>query len=192
MPMPGRTLSNESKIRLGYGVVDVSRPWEYKPWIQAEELCNGVGRRHIISDIYYPERRIHLMSDLELKVYYLLRKDLRVQELFEQVALNLQETQCICEEMNILHPKEPYTKDPFIMTTDFLAYVKTGDEYSYMAFAVKPSSQLSNKRVLEKLKVEQTYWQNRGIEWYIVTESIFNQSGFPEQKESKAYERNLT
>lgn len=171
--MPGRTLSIESKIKLGYGVVDLSKPWEYKPWIKTRELSSGMGRRHIIPDIYYPERKIHLMSDLELNIYYLLRKDERVLELFEQVPLNLQETQDICEILNIKHPKEPYSSEPFVMTTDFLAYVKIGNVCRFQAFAVKPSSELDNMRTLEKLKVEQTYWENRNIEWYIVTESIF-------------------
>ena len=173
--MPGRKLSYESKVKLGYGIIDLTKPWDYTPWIQARELSNGRGRRHIIPDIYYPNRRVHLMSDLELDVYYLLRGDKRVLELFEQVPLKLTETQYICETMNIKHPKAPYSSEPFVMTTDFLAYVKIGNQYSFQAFAVKPSSELNDKRILEKLKVEQTYWENRGIDWYIVTESIFVQ-----------------
>ena len=166
----GRKISTATKMEKGWGVIDLAHPEQYKPWIQTKELTSGRGRRHMFPDIYYPERMIHLMSDLEKSVYFMLRKNELVKELFEQVPLDLKDSLRICEELNIQAPREPYTNEHIIMTTDFVAYVDTGVEKYFHAFAVKPNSELQDKRVLEKLLVEKKYWESRGIKWAVITE----------------------
>ena len=71
--MRGAKLSIKGRMDRGYGVINPEAPWEYRPWIQAKELSGGKGRRHVIPDFKYPQRQIHLLSDLELEVYYMLR-----------------------------------------------------------------------------------------------------------------------
>lgn len=39
-----------------------------------------------------------------------------------------------------------------------------------LAIAVKPTSKLKNKRTLEKLQIERSYWESQGADWYIFTE----------------------
>lgn len=168
--MPGKVMSDRSKIERGYGIVDLSAPWEYKPWIHIREVCSGNGRKHVVSDLKYPERKIHLLSDLELRVYYMLRQDEHVLELFEQYPLDLEKTLCLCEEMNIKHPVHPDTKHYCVMTTDFLAFVSINGIKGYRAYAVKTSSDLNDERVIEKLKLEQLYWNALNVPWSVITE----------------------
>ena len=173
--MPGKILSDESKIKRGYGIVDMSAPWKYEPWIHVREVSSGNGRRHIVSDLKYPERKIHLLSDLELSVYYMLRQDMHVLELFEQYPLDLEKTLEICEEVNIRHPVISQTGRYSVVTTDFLAVVSANDGMEYRAFAVKTEDELKNTRVLEKLKLEQLYWNSLDVPWCIITEQSLKQ-----------------
>ena len=39
-----------------------------------------------------------------------------------------------------------------------------------MARTIKPASELSKKRVIEKFEIERRFWTNRGVHWAIVTE----------------------
>ncbi len=166
----GRELSDKTRKQRKRGVIDLAHPDAYVPWLQSRECSKGSGRRHIIPDLKYPSRSIHLLSDLELKVYYMLRKNPKVQELFEQVPLELSTTQSICEEMNIYHPAHPRTNEPIVMTTDFVAYIQGPGTLIPKAYAVKPFNELDNGRVYSKLLIEKRYWERRGIEWAVITE----------------------
>lgn len=165
-----RKMGVAQKIAKGYGVIDLEHPEQYKPWIWTKEVANGSGRRHMIPDLFYPQRMIHLMSNLEKNVYFMLRENKNVLELFEQVPLKLDKTIQICEDLNVRHPKEPFTTNNIVMTTDFVAYVDIAGKRGFQAFAVKTSSDLKDKRVLEKLVVEKTYWEKQNIKWSIIDE----------------------
>lgn len=170
--MTGR-LSDKTRMERKRGFIDLDHPDAYVPWLQSRECSRGSGRRHIIPDMKYPSRAIHLMSDLEVEAYYMLRKNSKVQEVFEQVPLELERTRQICEELNILHPRNPFSNEEVVMTTDFVAYVQEGMRYVFQAFAVKPEKELEKQRVLEKLRVEQLYWNEQKISWFVITETAF-------------------
>ncbi len=165
-----RELSDTTRKQRKRGIIDLSKPEEYLPWLTCRECMHGSGRRHSIPDLKYPTRTIHLMSDLELSVYFMLRKNPKVQELFEQVPLELRLTQFICEELNIYHPSNPRTKKPIVMTTDFVAYVWENKALVPKAYAVKPFCELEDRRVYSKLLIEKRYWEQKGIEWAVITE----------------------
>lgn len=169
----GKRKSVERKRKEGCGIIDLRHPEKYKPWLHTREVRSGSGKRHMIPDLVYPERMIYLMSNLERDVYYLLRRNSQVRELFEQVSLELEDTIRICEDLEIRHPHIPYSGENIVMTTDFVAYVKKESGYELQAFAVKPEKELDDQRVLEKLKVEQQYWMQRGIAWAVITEAVF-------------------
>lgn len=168
--MAGARLSDISRTERGYGVIDMDAPWNYKPWLRSRDVCRGNGQRHIIPDMKYPERQIHLMSNLELQVYYMLRENKKVVELFEQYPLNLEKTVSICEEMNLIHPRDPGNGELVVMTTDFVAAIGKGKDIRFKAYAVKTSEDMNDQRVLEKLKVEQFYWSKFGVPWCVITE----------------------
>lgn len=165
-----KELSDTARKQRKRGIIDLARPEAYLPWLTCRECIHGSGRRHSIPDLKYPTRTIHLMSDLELRAYLMLRENPRVQELFEQVPLELSTTQSICEELNTYHPSNPRTKDSIVMTTDFVAYVRVDKALIPKAYAVKPFCELEDRRVYSKLLIEKRYWEQKGIEWAVITE----------------------
>jgi hypothetical protein len=38
------------------------------------------------------------------------------------------------------------------------------------AYAIKPVDELKSQRVLDKLKIEETYWAKRKIRWQLITD----------------------
>lgn len=166
-----RRMENITKSKKGWGIIDLEHPEQYHPWIRTKELANGSGRRHAFADIKYKDRTIHLMSDLEVRVYHLLYKRLDIEELFEQVRLDLDETKDICRKTGIHHPMIPQTQELSIMTTDFVALHDYNGNKEIRAYAVKTSSDLLNQRTLQKLSVEQEYWRRKGIRWQVITEN---------------------
>jgi hypothetical protein len=116
------------------------------------------------------ERAHHLFSNLERDYFYLLEWSLAVTDIREQFPLlPLAETMEIAEQCGIRHPADPKTRHPVVMTTDFLVTVAYPGQPAEQARALKPVSQLSQTRVLEKLELERRYWHNRNIDWGIVT-----------------------
>ena len=138
----GRKKSDKRKSEEYRGIIDMEHPERYRPWLPAREVTSGRGKRHIIPDLYYPERMIHLMSNLERDVYYTLRKNPQVIELFEQVPLESDQTIRICEEMNMEHPRSPFGEDLIVMTTDFVVYVDLNGKREFRAYAVKMEKDL--------------------------------------------------
>lgn len=90
--------------------------------------------------------------------------------------LPLEETKEIADQLNIRHPAHPRTKNPIVMTTDFVLSVMGPIGVTQQARTVKPKEKLSSTRVLEKLEIERRYWHRRGISWGIVTESDIPQA----------------
>ena len=166
--------SDKTKLGRGWGVIDVSKPWLYNPWIRPQELFNGRGRRHFIPDLKYPERMICLLSDLEKNVYYLLRRDPVVIELFEQYPLQQEVTENLCKQFGIKHPKDYKTHKNKIMTTDFVAIIQGPVGEEVRAFAVKPKRFLSDERIKEKLFLEMKYWEQYNVPGCVITEEVFS------------------
>ena len=171
-----REISDEGRLKQRRGEIDITKPWNYKPWLHTRDCRRGHGTRHIIRDLFYIYRLIYLMSDLEKKVYYTLRTRLDVIEIFEQYPLlPISETEEICNIKHISHPRKPGSKKNNTMTTDFLILKKNTDgKVKFVACAVKPSSQLKNKRVKQKLFIEEKYWEQKGIEFGVMTEKDVN------------------
>ncbi len=171
-----RELSYESKIKQNRGKIDLKNPDKYKPWILARECFKGDGTRHQIPDLYYHNRTIHLMSDLEKDVYYTLRSNENVVEMFEQFPLMpISKTEELCEEYGIMHPKHPITKKNILMTSDFLLIIKDkSGEKRWIACAVKMSSDLEDIRTRENLHIEKEYWNAMGVMSYVITEKQIN------------------
>jgi hypothetical protein len=167
------SISDKGRFRQKRGRIDLQHPEKYLPWLFTRDCLGGDGTRHLLPDIYNENRVLHLMSDLEKLVYYTLRP--RVVEMFEQYPLlPKSDTEEICDRHNIVHPAYPRNKN-IVMTTDFLLVVKNKNrEMNYLACAVKPSSMLENKRVKEKLFIEEMYWKERGIKFVVMTERDVN------------------
>lgn len=139
----------------------------YKPWLTIQDVASmGLATRVMRCKI----RRIyHLMSKLERSFFYLFDWAPSIIDIREQFPLlPLDETIAIAEECGVSHP--PKSKEPMVMTTDFLLTVATPQGSIDYAIAIKPATKLSQPRVLEKLEIERHYWQSRNVDWRILTD----------------------
>jgi len=141
----------------------------YKPWLTVQDVPSQ-GLAHRIKG-WTTGRLHHLFSNLERDVFYLLDWSQSVLDIREQYPLlPLEETESLANEIGVRHPSNPRTQSSVVMTTDFLLNVDTEIGMIQQARTVKPSGELDNPRVLEKLEIERQYWQTRGVDWGIVTE----------------------
>ena len=138
---------------------------DYKPWITIHDLAS----RGVVSRV--PGRKTcrihHLLSKNETAFFYILDASDKVIDIREQYPLlPVTETVEIADSLGYRHPRDPVSKYPYVMTTDFIITTGQGD----VARTVKLLSELEKPRVQEKFEIEQAYWKRRGVEWRIVTE----------------------
>lgn len=109
---------------------------------------------------------IHTFSKLETNFFSLLRYAPKINNVKSQVLLDVDDTIQIAEELNIKHPWNNKKNTAAIMSTDFIVECSGCEKY---AITIKYSTQLT-KRVIEKFDIENSYWKNRGYEFFIFTE----------------------
>jgi len=146
---------------------------DYKPWIDIHDFpsqgrvsrCFGwkTGRIH------------HFMSDMETRYFYLLEWSDKVVDIREQYPLlDRDKTQRIAEEKGIRYPEDTATRTPLVFTTDFLITVKENGRTFDVARTIKSARDLDKVRTIEKFEIERTYWEERGVDWGIITENEIN------------------
>lgn len=140
----------------------------YKPWINIQDFpSSGLATR----SKGWKTNRIHqFLSKLERSYYYVLEWNDSVVDIREQYPLTREDTWIIANEKGIKHPTDPKSQTPIVMTTDFLITIKDSKGTRHVARTIKPSSELENERTIEKFEIERTYWEDRGIDWGIITE----------------------
>jgi len=143
----------------------------YKPWINIQDFpSNGMVSR--VSGTT-TGRIHHLMSNLELSLFYLLDWSEDILDIREQYPLiDLSQAIEIADKANISYPYDLKSGFPYVLTSDFYLETKQGA----MIMSVKPSSELGKPRVREKLEIERRYWAMRGIQWNIMTENEINRT----------------
>jgi TnsA-like endonuclease N terminal/TnsA endonuclease C terminal len=141
----------------------------YKPWLRVQDIPS-LGRVHRIKG-WKHGRVHHLLSDLEARVFFIYEWSLQISDIREQYPLlPLDETLAIAKECGVAHPADIRSKQPMVMTTDFVLTIKKGLAATYHARTVKYAADLIKARTLEKLEIERRYWQARRVDWGIVTE----------------------
>ncbi len=83
--------------------------------------------------------------------------------------------QRIAADMGITYPKDRNSGDPCVLTTDFLINIQDNGKNYQGARTIKPSTQLSQIRTIEKYELERLYWQAQNTDWGIVTEKDISQ-----------------
>lgn len=156
----------EKKLKDGYGQgIGV----DYKPWLVIQDV-SSLGRSTRLKGIKIP-RQYEFLSDLERNYFYLLEYSDSIVDIREQFALlPLEETIIIADELGIKHPAHPKTKEPIVMTTDFVVTKMEQGKPVNVARTLKYKDDLMDKRVIEKFELEREYWERKGIDWGIVTE----------------------
>lgn len=94
----------------------------------------------------------HYMSDLERDYYFhLLWQDNNFIDIKEQYPLlPLARTQELADNCGFMHPCDPVTKCPIVMTTDFVITVREKDVNRTIARAVKHATDIQKERTRQK------------------------------------------
>lgn len=142
---------------------------DYNPWLTIQDVPS---RGRVTRAPGWKTKRIHhLFSDHETRLFFLLEWLDSVVDIREQFPLLERDiTQEIAREMGVVHPTDSSTQTPIVLTTDFLISIISGGKIIDVAIAVKPSEDLNDPRVIEKLEIERRYWAAKGVYWLIVTE----------------------
>jgi len=144
---------------------------DYIPWIQIQEFPS-LGMVSRVSGTT-TGRIHHLMSNLELSLFYLLDWSDDVLDIREQYPLtDIIKAVKIAENANIRYPYDLKSGFPYVLTSDFYLETKQGP----MVISVKPSLELGKQRVREKLEIEHRYWTMHSIQWNIMTENEINRT----------------
>ena len=146
----------------------------YTPWIRVQDVKSH-GHSGKIEGI--KSGRTHrTLSEHESCFFYLAEFSDSVIDIREQFPLlPLSLSLKISQSLSVEHPKHPITKDPIIMTTDFLLTCSDGQRVWYEAVCVKPREKLSDKRTAEKLDIERVWWELLGVPFHIFYLSELNQ-----------------
>lgn len=150
-------------LREGRGTGDLAN---YNPWLHTRDFPSQ-GKVTRIKGVV-TGRIHHLLSRLELLCFLYLESLPYINDIKEQFPLKLSETQLIAAALKIKHPE--INGYPYVMTSDFY-YCQNGQ---WHAIQVKKFSTLENKRVKEKLKIEESYWNNQKVDFKILTEKELN------------------
>ncbi|MFI7838847.1 TnsA endonuclease N-terminal domain-containing protein [Pseudomonas asiatica] len=149
---------------------------DYVPWLRVQDVPSR-GRSHKIQGVKV-ERIHHLLSDLERYYFLVTEFSEDVVDIREQYPLlPLPRAQAIASAIGVRYPMYLGTKQPCVLTTDFLLTVRTPDGgLKSIARTVKYQSDLQgdgSKRTLEKFAIERRFWQSQGVDWAIITEEYF-------------------
>ena len=141
---------------------------EYKPWVMVQDFSSrGLSSREYS---YTAKRDCHLLSNLELSYFLILDWSDVVVDILEQYPLPREETLVIAETKGIKHPVDEKSKVPLVMTSDFLIRTYRDGKYTYIVRSLKFSDDLENRRTIEKLEIERSYWEEHEVDWGLVTE----------------------
>jgi hypothetical protein len=164
--MPRRKRSpDENKLKQGRGQ---GHGEDYSPYLTVREVPSD-GLCHRIKGCK-TNRTHHFLSSLERDYFYILEWSPIVVDIREQFRLEFDETLAIANRLGINHPSDMKTKEPIVMTTDFLIDFNHDGGIRQKARSIKMSQDLSSPRVIEKQEIERTFWSERGTDWGIVTE----------------------
>jgi hypothetical protein len=140
----------------------------YKPWLTIQDVPS-MGRMTRVQS-FKTGRMHHFLSDLETDLFFLLEWDSAVVDIREQFPLDREETRRIAQDMGVVHPRDTHTNVDIVMTSDMVIDIQTPAGICLTVRSVKPSDDLSDRRVIEKLEIERRYWQARSTPWHLVTD----------------------
>lgn len=137
----------------------------YTPWIYIQDFAS----HGIVSRVKgrTTGRVHHLMSNNELAYFYILDWSDVAVDIREQYPLSdLECAVSAATQAGIKYPTDQVSGYPYVMTCDFMITTEKG----LKARTVKMTTELSNRRTLEKLEIERRYWMTQGVDWKIITE----------------------
>lgn len=145
----------------------------YKPWLTVRDVPSE-GRSHRIFG-HITHRTHHLLSDLELATFLLLQWGPSTLDIREQFPLERDLTRQISQRLGIDHPS--YQGIDQYMSSDFVVD-SSQEETSRFVLQVKTAEDFNSPRTLEKIQLERSYWDEKGIPFFLVTENQIPQTVF--------------
>ncbi|HEU0175001.1 MAG TPA: TnsA endonuclease N-terminal domain-containing protein [Blastocatellia bacterium] len=141
---------------------------DYQPYLRVQDVpSQGLATR---IRGWKTGREHHFLSLLECHYFFLLEWSPLIVDIREQFPLDLDETRAIAADLGIRHPTDPRTREPVVMTTDFVNTIRRPIGVIEHARTLKYAKDLANSRVMEKFEIERVYWTAREVDWGIVTE----------------------
>ena len=174
--MRGRRVKTQADVdryvKQGFGQGNME---DYQPWLRVQDVpSRGRSRKVHGSKV---DRLYHLLSDLEFALWLQLDFSENVIDIREQFPLfPVTALEAIASSLGYKYPVYVGTKVPYVMTTDFVITLRQADGGTRLeARTVKPYSEVArpgdqSTRTLEKLEIEERYWQSQGVNWHVITE----------------------
>lgn len=155
----------DKRLKQGRGQ---GRGADYQPYLCVQDVpSQGLATR---IRGWKSDREHHFLSLLEWHYFFLLEWSPLVLDIREQFPLDLDETCAIAARLGIRHPVDPRTREPVVMTTDFVNTIRRPLGTVEHARTLKYAKELGSMRVMEKFEIERMYWAAREVDWGIVTE----------------------
>lgn len=147
----------------------------YQPMIHVQDFPSK-GWRH--REFGLKTGRQHdYFSDPELKHHYIFDWSKPVLDIREQFPLlPIELTLDIAKMCDIPHPYDTATKEPIVMTTDFLLTISQPIGSVEHAITVKLAKDIEDKRTRAKFEIERRFYRAKGIRWGISTEKEINEA----------------
>lgn len=139
---------------------------DYKPWLTVRDVPSK-GRSHRVFG-HLTQRTHHLLSDLELATFFLLQWRNITTDIREQFPLDRELTREISNKLGIEHPNVKGVDQ--YMSSDFVIDAEDRIRPRF-AIQVKSSEAFQDSRTVEKLQIERTYWAEKEIPFFLVTEN---------------------
>jgi hypothetical protein len=147
---------------------------EYLPWLTIHDVPSHGRRSRPFS--LKTGRVHHLMSDVETSVFLLSDWNRSVLDIREQFPLDRARTRLLAAELGVKHPQDVRTKTDLVMTVDLLLDVLGDSQPRSIPVSCKFTSDLTDRRTLEKLEIERRYCIERWGAWRLMTERDYDEA----------------
>ncbi|KGX85877.1 heteromeric transposase endonuclease subunit TnsA [Pontibacillus litoralis] len=142
----------------------------YTPW----NFTYNYSSKGRVSRVYGMKtgRIHHLHSDNQYRAFLLFEFNSTVIDIRESFPL-LDVDEVIDDKEDLRFDKfsDKETKEPYVLTTNFLLTIKDANgEEKDIARTIKNTTELKRKITFEKLEIERRYWQQKGVDWKVMTE----------------------
>lgn len=167
----------------------------YKPWLTVQDVPGNLGRCHRVPSRF--GRPIHLLSDVEARVFYAVERSRTVLEAQEQYPIDRATSQAVARALGIRHPCYPGTNIPCVMTVDLMVTMRGRAGGVRVGIDSKTRDQAEDPRVIEKLELTRGCLAESGSRHLILFDSQIPKqlvrnlewirSGRPHEKEVLPY-----
>ena len=145
----------------------------YLPWLRV----NDIPSRGQSTKIYgiKTDRTHQLLSGIESNFFFIAEYNRLVSDIREGFPLfPIDLVLRIANEAGINYPVNSTSKDPCVLSTDYLLTLCKKGDISYLAIAIKKYDDLNDPEVVLRLEIERLWWTSIGVPWRLVTEKQVN------------------